>query len=157
MRKYTDRAAIDRAVTGYDAIAGRPKPVPNEEIEFVETTRIEQKLDSFPGSEFSLSMHFGYFFFTAPKNGSCFNLTKFCDDISHVRGRLRLHFSRPPVMTCCCRSRKWLTYITFPEQVRQFSVVSPSWPILIRPNRRHTDFESCPGNCLSPVSACFFN
>jgi hypothetical protein len=81
-------------MAGYDAIAGRPKPVLNEEIEFIEAARIEQELDSLPGSEFSLSMHFGYLFFAAPKGGSRFNVTKFRDDIPHVRVRLRLHFSR---------------------------------------------------------------
>jgi hypothetical protein len=67
MRKYADDAAIDCAVAGNDAIAGRTQPVLNEEIEFIEATRVEQQIDSFPGSEFSLSMHFGYFFFTAAK------------------------------------------------------------------------------------------
>jgi hypothetical protein len=83
MRKHADDAAIDQAVANDDAIAGRPKLVLNEEIEFVETTRIEQELDSFPRSEFPLSMHFGYFFFATPHSGSRFNFTELGDYISH--------------------------------------------------------------------------
>jgi hypothetical protein len=106
MRKYADDAAIDCAVAGNDAIAGRAKPVLNEEIEFIEATRVQQQIDSFPGSEFSLSMHFGYFFFTAPKSCFRFDFTEFCNDISHVRDRLGLHVLDPSGMTCGAASQE---------------------------------------------------